>query len=168
MWFTEVCTDSVRICCTRCSFSTTDIKPESLLVDINIDNNLDVLSKYLESNPASTYPPRINATLWPEPMVTVRSQPLPNFGLHPSLHNINRSCVTMVAVSYPNLTPYAFRIKSSIAVPTSDITPDTAICGPAEYRAPELTLGHEWSTGVDIWSVGCMVRAIQFPNLCGD
>ena len=67
------------------------------------------------------------------------------------------SCVTMVAVSYPNLTPYAFRIKSSTAVPTSDITPDTAICGPAEYRAPELTLGHEWSTGVDIWSVGCMV-----------
>ena len=29
---------------------------------------------------------------------------------------------------------------------------------PEHLRAPEVTLGAPWSTGVDIWSLGCLVR----------
>jgi len=29
---------------------------------------------------------------------------------------------------------------------------------PVTLRAPEIVLGHAWSTPVDIWTLGCMVR----------
>lgn len=31
------------------------------------------------------------------------------------------------------------------------------LCQPTLLRAPEVILGHPWSTPIDIWSVGCLV-----------
>lgn len=62
------------------------MKPESLLVGIDVDD--EMLSSYLYAYPATTYPPRTDIALWDEPMITVKSEPLPNFGLEPSLDNL--------------------------------------------------------------------------------
>jgi serine/threonine protein kinase len=29
-------------------------------------------------------------------------------------------------------------------------------------RAPEVTIGAPWDTGVDIWSLGCLVRVVYY------
>lgn len=43
---------------------------------------------YLDKNPAAIYEPKIEPALSPDPIITVKSQPLPNFGLDPSLDNL--------------------------------------------------------------------------------
>jgi serine/threonine protein kinase len=41
---------------------------------------------------------------------------------------------------------------------TGDIMPDV-------YRAPEVILGMEWSSKVDLWSVGVMVSFLPLPTV---
>jgi len=38
------------------------------------------------------------------------------------------------------------------------------IVQPDGYRAPEVTLEAGWSTPVDIWSFGCIVRNLEEPK----
>ena len=49
------------------------------------------IDKHLQDNPAETYPPRTAPELWSGPIITVKSQPLPNMGLNPSLDNMKIS-----------------------------------------------------------------------------
>jgi hypothetical protein len=39
-------------------------------------------------------------------------------------------------------------------------TPQVHDAQPSVYRCPEVMLGTEWSSPVDIWNVGAMVRAV--------
>ena len=43
----------------------------------------------LKSSPSETYEPRIETDLSPDPIITVKSQPLPNLGLKPDASNLN-------------------------------------------------------------------------------
>jgi hypothetical protein len=36
------------------------------------------------------------------------------------------------------------------------------MCQPVQARAPEMMLGHPWSTLIDIWSLGCIVSRYSF------
>jgi len=42
------------------------------------------------------------------------------------------------------------------AIPIEKIVPEREY-QPVLLRAPEVILGHAWSTPADIWSVGCLV-----------
>ena len=44
---------------------------------------------YLQENPSETYEPRLYSKISSEPIVTVKSQPLPNFGLNPDVTNLH-------------------------------------------------------------------------------
>jgi hypothetical protein len=48
------------------------------------------------------------------------------------------------------------------SVPSSTATPAkehrVELVQPVLLRAPEVTLGHGWSTPIDVWSMGCLVR----------
>lgn len=50
------------------------------------------------------------------------------------------------------------------AVTASEIKSNTENVTPTLLRAPELLLGHPWSTAVDIWAVGCMVGCPWSPR----
>lgn len=43
------------------------------------------IAGYLDENPAVLYEPRIEPDLCANPIITVKSQPLPDFGLDPTL-----------------------------------------------------------------------------------
>ena len=55
-----------------------------------VDSNLDEqICDYLQANPSATYEPRVEEAISPEPIITVKSQPLPYFGLNPDLSNLH-------------------------------------------------------------------------------
>ena len=52
-----------------------DVKPDNTLLRIpNVDA---VIDETLEEEPSTTYPPRIEPDLSPDPIITVLSQPIP-------------------------------------------------------------------------------------------
>ncbi|KAI0739028.1 kinase-like domain-containing protein [Daedaleopsis nitida] len=115
-----------------------DVKAGNLLIDLSASQ--EAIDTYLKDNPSETYPERLSPELWSGPIVTVKSQPLPNMGLHPSLDNLKVSLGDFGG-----------------SVPIDKVTPDTRIFTPKLLRPPEMLLDHEWSTPADIWAVGCMV-----------
>ena len=48
----------------------------------------EAIHTYLEKYPSATYEPRMELDLSPDPMITVKTQPLPNFQLDPNLIDI--------------------------------------------------------------------------------
>jgi len=53
-------------------------------------NQVDALiERHLQLNPSEIYEPRIEPDLSPDPIITVKTQPLPNFGLNPDLSNLH-------------------------------------------------------------------------------
>jgi serine/threonine-protein kinase SRPK3 len=66
---------------------TPDMKPDNTLV--LMDNQDAAISDFLQENPSTTYEPRIEPDLSPDPIITVRSQALPNFGLKEDASNLN-------------------------------------------------------------------------------
>ncbi|KAI0720711.1 kinase-like domain-containing protein [Cerioporus squamosus] len=115
-----------------------DVKAGNLL--IQLDARTEDIERYLHDHSSETYPPRSVPELCPGPIITVKSQPLPNLGLKPSLDNLNVSLGDFGG-----------------SVPIDKITEDVKIATPPLLRPPELLLGHSWSTPIDIWAVGCMV-----------
>jgi len=47
------------------------------------------ITSYLEQHPSSTYEPKIDPSISVDPIVTAKTQPLPNFGLDASFVNIH-------------------------------------------------------------------------------
>lgn len=64
----------------------TDVKPQNIMVSMNVSDA--TIADYLDKNPTSLYEPRIQPDLSSDPIITVRSQPLPDFGLNPTLDNL--------------------------------------------------------------------------------
>ena len=48
-----------------------------------------LIEHHLQLSPSEIYEPRIEPDLSPDPIITVKTQPLPNFGLNPDLSNLN-------------------------------------------------------------------------------
>ena len=70
-------------------YGSIDVKAANLLIDLRAGT--DEIDKHLQDHPAEAYPPRTAPELWSGPIITVKSQPLPNMGLNPSLDNIKIS-----------------------------------------------------------------------------
>jgi len=49
----------------------------------------DAITQYLKDHPSTAYEPVMELDLSPDPIVTIRSQPLPDFSLSESLDNIH-------------------------------------------------------------------------------
>ncbi|KAG8804964.1 hypothetical protein FRC17_005798, partial [Serendipita sp. 399] len=64
-----------------------DLKPANILVSFG--NKDEEISRYLQEFPSETYRPIIEPEISPDPIVTVKSQSLPNFGLDPALSNLS-------------------------------------------------------------------------------
>lgn len=120
----------------QCNLVHTDLKPDNTL--IYIDHEDAAVTRFLEETPSATYEPRIEPDLSPSPIITVKSQPLPNFGLREDASNLN-----ICLIDYGHATPAQEHILKQVQ--------------PTLLRAPEVILGHPWSTPVDIWSLGCLV-----------
>lgn len=60
--------------------------PDNILV--NIGNADKAIEEELERHPSTTYEPRLEPSLPSDPIITVKSQPLPNSGLHQDLSNL--------------------------------------------------------------------------------
>jgi serine/threonine-protein kinase SRPK3 len=121
----------------ECKLVHTDVKPDNTMV--SLANADAAIQAYLEQHPSATYEPRNEPDLSPDPIITVKSQPLPNFGLDPTLSNLD-----VRVIDYGQAASVADGLLTGEAQPVL-------------LRAPEITLGHPWSTPVDIWSVGCLV-----------
>ncbi|KAF8478755.1 kinase-like domain-containing protein [Gautieria morchelliformis] len=118
----------------ECGLVHTDVKPDNTLVLIG--NQDAAISQFLQENPSTNYEPRIEPDLSPDPIITVRSQPLPNFGLKEDASNLD-----VCLIDLGSATPAKQNLEQA---------------QPVLLRAPELILGHPWSTPIDIWSVGCL------------
>jgi serine/threonine-protein kinase SRPK3 len=53
------------------------------------DDYQETIASYLVDHPSTTHPPRDAPFLSPDPIITVKSEPLPNFGLRPDLSNLH-------------------------------------------------------------------------------
>ncbi|KAH7903737.1 kinase-like domain-containing protein [Hygrophoropsis aurantiaca] len=126
-----------------CGLVHRDVKPQNIMVSMNVP--YATIADYLNKNPAALYEPRIEPDLSADPIITVKSQPLPDFDLDPTLDNL-----------VIKLADYG----EAIALNKIDVEDE---CQPVLLRAPEVILGHSWSTPIDIWSVGCIV----FEHLTG-
>jgi serine/threonine-protein kinase SRPK3 len=63
-----------------------DVKPDNILVSRNGQDS--AIHPYLVENPSTTYDVRMEPDLSADPIITVKSQPLPNFSLDPNLSNL--------------------------------------------------------------------------------
>jgi serine/threonine-protein kinase SRPK3 len=115
----------------------------------------ETLKAFLQEHPSESYGPHIEPSVSSDPIITVKSQPLPNFGLCEDLSNIQIRLIDFgVGKLVANVLGSAdwgwiARTKEMCLV-GADVVPFA-------LRAPEIILGHPWFTPVDIWSVGCLV-----------
>lgn len=142
-----------------CGYVHTDVKSNNILVKLpkissqQIDHYLRV-NATATSNHIPVRPPKISSlrldnqrvitseSPQPFPFAFTKSQPLPNFGLSASLHNIS-----VCLINYGEAT---LARKSKCAQEYQ----------PPFIRAPEVILGYHWGTPIDIWSVGCLLFEI--------
>jgi serine/threonine-protein kinase SRPK3 len=131
-----------------------DIKPQNTLVSIG--KQCPAIQKHLLNNPSATYEPRLEPDLSPDPIITVKSQPLPNFNLDTTLANLDVKIIDYGSGENCNNAHSVPLLIYPKAIPVQGQLFEGEI-QPVLLRAPEVILGHLWSTPVDIWCVGCMV-----------
>lgn len=137
-----------------------DVKLANILVEL--DTSTEEIDRFLANNPPQIYAdsPPIDPRVSPHPIPAVRSQPLPNFGLDPSYENLHVRLIDYGSgMCYIPSATNCDLTTGGLAIRVDDIRPDTFICTPTELRAPEMILGHAWSYPVEVWAVGCLVRA---------
>ena len=91
------------------------------------------------------------------PLVFSRSQPLPYFDFGGCVDDL------LVRVAdYGEGEDYAylsFFLTDKIRTATPVDNPDrSGLRQPSILRAPEVTLKYPWTSAIDIWTVGCLVR----------
>jgi serine/threonine-protein kinase SRPK3 len=64
-----------------------DVKPDNITVCI--DHSDAAITPLFREIPSATYDPRFEPDISPDPIITVKSQPLPNFGLRQDASNLN-------------------------------------------------------------------------------
>ncbi|KAE8153568.1 protein kinase [Aspergillus avenaceus] len=110
-----------------CGVIHTDLKPTNILLELESPNN--TISQYLEKVPQRTSQGH-GATV---PLREVITTPL------------------VSEMVYPQVRIIDFGLASWRENHLSDHIQSLAL------RAPEVTIGAPWDTGVDIWSLGCLV-----------
>ena len=63
------------------------MKPDNTLICIDHDDA--AITRLLQDSPSAIYEPRIEPELSPDPIITVKSQPLPAFDLRADASNLN-------------------------------------------------------------------------------
>ncbi|KAJ7725194.1 kinase-like domain-containing protein [Mycena metata] len=116
----------------ECEYIHTDIKPDNLLV-CPPDLTQESIENVLLRSPVERYKPMRVRRLSPKPIITIRSQPLPNLGLKSSLENLSIKLIDF-----------------------GNVVPDQTL-QPKLVRAPEVVVGLSWSPAMDIWNVGCLL-----------
>ncbi|KAF9471267.1 kinase-like protein [Pholiota conissans] len=143
----------------ECDRVHTDVSLRNIMVALNTSD--ETIAEYLEKRPFETYEPLIFPSISPDPIITIKSQPLPDFGLVPSLDNLH---VKLCDYGESEFSALFHRTRQTPCKAIVDVCTDSVSeCQYIHRRAPEIILGHPWSTPVDIWSVGC----ITFELLVG-
>ncbi|KAG6895300.1 hypothetical protein C0992_002065, partial [Termitomyces sp. T32_za158] len=120
-----------------------------------LDSTIDEL---IENSPSESYPPVTAPVLYPEPYVTIKSQPIVPLWLKPDLSNLQ-----VQLIDYGEGIPYLLDIQAPsdallLAIPLENLSSiKFAEIQLETLRAPEITLGCTLSEKIDIWSVGLMV-----------
>jgi len=103
----------------------------------------------LRQEPSRLYPERVDLAFSPDPIRTVVSQPIPLTGVREDGRDV------LIKVADLGHATWASRHFNE------EIQPYT-------LRAPEVVLGHPWSTPVDIWSLGCLTFEFLTGACCID
>lgn len=125
----------------ECGYVHTDVKSDNVLVKLPKMSGPQI-DDYLQVNPAASYDQPLEEEPSSQAIVFAKSQPLPNFGLSTSLDNIS-----VCLIDYGEATP------------VNKLTHGNHYQPPI-VRAPEVILGHPWSSSIDIWTVGCLLFEI--------
>jgi serine/threonine-protein kinase SRPK3 len=56
---------------------------------VSLERPDETIADLLKTSPSETYEPRIEPDLSPDPIITVKSQPLSNLGLEPDVSNLD-------------------------------------------------------------------------------
>lgn len=121
----------------ECKLVHTDVKPDNVL--ISLKDPSEAITRLLKESPSSTYETRFEPDLSPDPIITVKSEPL------------GELCAEQDALSNPDICLVDYgEARSTKEQSSTQAQPDL-------LRAPEVLLGHPWSAPVDVWSVGCLV-----------
>jgi serine/threonine-protein kinase SRPK3 len=63
------------------------VKPDNIL--LSVEHADSAITRLLRESPSTTYETRIEPDLSPDPIITVKSQPLPGLGLTPDASNLD-------------------------------------------------------------------------------
>ncbi|PBK79503.1 kinase-like protein [Armillaria gallica] len=120
-----------------CGYVHNDIKTNNIMSVLPSRTLVKNIQTYIKNHPPETYEPLSLPRFTPQPIITVKSQPLPDIGLLPDLSNLNIKLIDY-GEAQPANTQHMDESQPSIFCP------------------PESILGFSWSTPSDIWAVGCM------------
>ena len=128
-----------------------DVKPDNIL--LRLDNMKSLIEETIAQDPSRTYPIRKDQPNLP---ATVVSQPIPTPEAAQNSSSLNiiltdfgqgESPILAVLIPFSNTGSLAQFLDKRV---TDDIQPGA-------LRAPEVIIGYEWGTKVDIWALGCLV-----------